>query len=144
MKLPQKLQKCNNYIGSFRQENGKSSKFQWSYSFNFPKQLLLREGFKNKKNKKYGIFHNRAGGVYPIPHFFFIFFLIVKWQFSVKFEGFFSVLPSNQTFNSITFHSIFEQPNNFEHHYTPFPWSQMLWNASKNNANFSQDVQKKS
>ena len=31
---------------------------------------LVREGLKNKKNKKYGIFHNRAGGVYPIPHFF--------------------------------------------------------------------------
>ena len=50
---------------------------------------------KIKKNKKYGIFHNRAGGVYPIPHFFFIYFLIVKWQFSVKFEVFFSVLSSN-------------------------------------------------
>ena len=30
-------------------------------------------------------------------------------------------MPSNQTFNSITFHSIFEQPNYFEYHYTPFP-----------------------
>ena len=35
--------------------------------------ILLREGLKNKK-KKYGIFHNRAGGVYPIPHFFYYLF----------------------------------------------------------------------
>ena len=44
----------------------------------FQIDIFIREGFKNKKNKKYGIFHNRAGGVYPIPHFFFIYFLIVK------------------------------------------------------------------
>ena len=35
---------------------------------------LIREGLKNKKNKKYGIFHNRGEGVYPIPHFFYFFF----------------------------------------------------------------------
>ena len=72
---------------------------------------LIREGFKNKK-KKYGIFHNRAGGVYPIPHFFIYLFSDSKVTIFNKFWVLFSVLPSYQTFNTITFHSIFEQPNN--------------------------------
>ena len=60
------------------------------------------------------------GGSTPF-HTFFIYFMTVNGQFSVKFEGFFySVLPSYQTFDSITFHYIFEQPNNFEYQYTPF------------------------
>ena len=81
---------------------------------------LETEGrFQKKKKKKYGIFHNRAGGSTPFHTFLFIYFLTVKWQFSVNFEFLFSVLPSNQTFNTITFYSTFEQPNNFEYHYTP-------------------------
>ena len=61
------------------------------------------------------------GGSTPFHTFFFIYFMTVKWQFSVKFEGFFySVLPSNQTFDSITFQYIFEQPNYFKYQYTPF------------------------
>ena len=86
------------------------------------KKYELREGLKNKKNKKYGIFHNRAGGVYPIPHFFIYLFSDSKVKiFSLRVS--YSVLPSNQTFDSITFHSIFEQPNNFEYNYmyTFFP-----------------------
>ena len=36
-------------------------------------QILVREGLKNKKNKKYGIFHNRAGGSTPFHTFFYLF-----------------------------------------------------------------------
>ena len=71
---------------------------------------------KIKKIKSMEFSITGRGGSTPFHTFFFIYFLIVKWQFSVKFEGFLSVLPSNQTFNSITFHSIFEQPSNFEYH----------------------------
>ena len=34
----------------------------------------VREGLKNKKNKKYGIFHNRAGGGLPHSTLFFYLF----------------------------------------------------------------------
>ena len=97
----------------------------------------IREGFKNKKNKKYGIFHNRAGGVYPIPHFFFIYFLTVKWQFSVKFEVFFLVF-CLQIKPLIPSYSIpvLSNPINLKTIIPPFPLSEMLWIMSKKQRKF--------
>ena len=83
------------------------------------------------------------GGSTPFHTFLFIYFLTVKWQFSVNFEFF--LVFCLQIKPSIPSHSIpfLSNPIILNTIIPLYPWSQILWIVSKNNGNLSLGCWKK-